>query len=339
MNRKLNVYILTEGGNNIGFGHISRCSSLCQAFEDKGHSTMLLIKSEEKLPSEIIKAKFLQIDWVSKKKETKEIINKCDILIIDSYLSSNDDFISFSKISKINAYIDDSNRLQYPAGIIINGSLGAEKIKYQFNAQNLYLLGAKYSFLRKSFWNLEKKKIKSKIEVLLITLGSANNNDLLNRILNALEYINDISKIIILGKLTKIEKEGINNNKIELHSNLNEIEMKDLLLNIDLAITACGQTTYELCRIGTPFIPIITSQNQEYSIQQFKLNGLIIDPIYSNDNQLEKKVYNQFKFFENIEERKIIIKRMNEKIDGSGTNNITNYLINQISKYDKKSNL
>ena len=50
-------------------------------------------------------------------------------------------------------------------------------------------------------------------------------------------------------------------------------------------------------------------------------------------------MYNQFKFFENIEERKIIIKRMNEKIDGSGTNNITNYLINQISKYDKKSNL
>ena len=46
-------------------------------------------------------------------------------------------------------------------------------------------------------------------------------------------------------------------------------------------------------------------------------------------------------YFQNVTDvnYQLEIKRMNEKIDGSGTNNITNYLINQISKYDKKSNL
>jgi spore coat polysaccharide biosynthesis predicted glycosyltransferase SpsG len=29
----MNVVILTEGGKNIGFGHVARCSSIYQAFE------------------------------------------------------------------------------------------------------------------------------------------------------------------------------------------------------------------------------------------------------------------------------------------------------------------
>ena len=30
------VIILTEGGKKVGFGHITRCISLYQAFEEKG---------------------------------------------------------------------------------------------------------------------------------------------------------------------------------------------------------------------------------------------------------------------------------------------------------------
>ena len=29
----MNVVILTEGGKDIGFGHVTRCSSIYQAFE------------------------------------------------------------------------------------------------------------------------------------------------------------------------------------------------------------------------------------------------------------------------------------------------------------------
>ena len=32
----MKVFILTEGGKDIGFGHITRCISLSEAFEEKG---------------------------------------------------------------------------------------------------------------------------------------------------------------------------------------------------------------------------------------------------------------------------------------------------------------
>jgi spore coat polysaccharide biosynthesis predicted glycosyltransferase SpsG len=333
------VYILTEGGMNVGWGHISRCSSLCQAFQTKGYSAILLIQSDDKFSDVVINCPFLKIDWVNNKKKVFEIVKKCDILIIDSYLCSKEDYISFSKIPKINVYIDDTNRLQYPAGIVINGALGAEKIKYNINSSNTYLIGANYAFLRQSFWTTKKKFIRKKVEIILITLGSAAIDGLINSILNTLVDLPTISKIIILGNYSNIEQSFKTNDKIELRSNLNEIQMKELLINTDLAITACGQTTYELCRVGTPFIPIITAQNQEFSIQQFKSNDLILDSINANDPQIDKKIYDQIKIFENSEQRKCISNRMTKSIDGNGTINIVNYLINQITKYDQRTNL
>jgi len=32
----LKAFIITEGSKNIGFGHITRCISLYQAFEERG---------------------------------------------------------------------------------------------------------------------------------------------------------------------------------------------------------------------------------------------------------------------------------------------------------------
>ena len=32
----MKVFIITEGSKNIGFGHITRCISLYQAFEERG---------------------------------------------------------------------------------------------------------------------------------------------------------------------------------------------------------------------------------------------------------------------------------------------------------------
>jgi UDP-2,4-diacetamido-2,4,6-trideoxy-beta-L-altropyranose hydrolase len=32
----MKIFIVTEGGKGIGFGHITRCTSIYQAFEQKG---------------------------------------------------------------------------------------------------------------------------------------------------------------------------------------------------------------------------------------------------------------------------------------------------------------
>jgi len=43
----MKVFIITEGGKNIGFGHITRCLSLYQAFEEKEIIPEFILNSDE----------------------------------------------------------------------------------------------------------------------------------------------------------------------------------------------------------------------------------------------------------------------------------------------------
>jgi hypothetical protein len=43
----MDVLILTEGGKNTGFGHIIRCISIYQAFEECGINPVLIINGDE----------------------------------------------------------------------------------------------------------------------------------------------------------------------------------------------------------------------------------------------------------------------------------------------------
>ena len=42
----MKVIILTEGGKDIGFGHITRCMSLYQAFEEKGIKSQFIVNAD-----------------------------------------------------------------------------------------------------------------------------------------------------------------------------------------------------------------------------------------------------------------------------------------------------
>ena len=56
MTSNLSVAIITESNKEVGFGHLSRCLSLYEAFKEKGIDPSLIINSDESI-SEIIKGK------------------------------------------------------------------------------------------------------------------------------------------------------------------------------------------------------------------------------------------------------------------------------------------
>ena len=43
----MNVIILTEGGKDIGLGHVARCSSIYQAFEQYNISPKFIVKGDD----------------------------------------------------------------------------------------------------------------------------------------------------------------------------------------------------------------------------------------------------------------------------------------------------
>ena len=51
----MNVFIITEGGKNIGFGQITRCLSLYQTFKERGIKPKFIINGDSDINMNILK--------------------------------------------------------------------------------------------------------------------------------------------------------------------------------------------------------------------------------------------------------------------------------------------
>ena len=203
-------------------------------------------------------------NWQSTSYLEKTIKND-DYCIVDSYHATREMYDVISKKSKMALYIDDTGRLEYPKGIVVNPSINIEGIVYPENSEINYLLGADYVILRTVFNSVKRESINKKVYNVLITLGGTDVRNLTPVVINEIcENYPEISFNIVVGSEFNTEKYSCNSN-INILKSLSAEEMKNVIINSDMAISAAGQTTYELLFTQTPFIPIKVIENQIYN--------------------------------------------------------------------------
>jgi len=249
------VSILTEGGKDIGFGHITRCVSLCEAFEKKGIKPEFIINGDDSI-SKLLKGKKYRIfNWLKEKERLFNLICDANIGIVDSYLADSELYRKISEIVKVPVYIDDNKRLAFPKGIVVNGAIYAKDIDYVKDRNVTYLLGIQYMPLRREFWNIPRKVIRKKIESIMVTFGGDDKKNMTPRISKFLtdKYPELTKNIIISNGFKKIKKiKDLKDKKTNLIYSPDVKKIKKTMLESDLAISAGGQTLYEFARIGIP---------------------------------------------------------------------------------------
>jgi len=326
----MKVFILTEGGKNIGFGHITRCLSLSQAFEEKEIIPELILNSDDNIEYLLKGIKYQKLNWIKKRDKLFELIKGTDIAIIDSYLADSSFYVQISNLVKIPVYIDDNKRLDYPDGIVVNGNIHVEKLNYPKKDGITYLLGTKYTPLRKEFWEVPQKKIKEKVESIMIAFGG---DDAKNMTPKILVFLNDkypnLIKNVIIGR----SFQNIDEIKKYMNKNTNLIyypdaeKMKEIMLESDIAISAGGQTLYELARIGVPTIGICIAENQLGSIWEWEKIGFLGNAGWYNEDNIIARVDRLLKHLENIKLRETKYKIGKKFVDGKGSLKIINRII------------
>ena len=279
------VLILTEGGRNIGFGHATRMLAVYQAFEEKGIKPKILIKGDDSVGSVLGNANWEIFDWINNPTEIERKFGRVDIILIDSYLAPKEVYDHLSKISEVPAYYDDFGRIEYPCGVVINGNIHAQLINYPKNPCVKYLLGTHYLPMRKEFWKVPEKKIRREVKNILITFGGEDLRCMSPRVLKILtDEFPELTKVLVIGKgfnkdIIKV-CEDIADKRTRMVYYPNAEAMKDLMLKADIAISAGGQTLYELARIGVPTIAIIVADNQEMQVKTFFERGFLYGFFY-----------------------------------------------------------
>ena len=127
-----------------------------------------------------------------------------------------------------------------------------------------YFLGSRYASLRHEFSSSNRIEIKKEIKNIFISFGGSDVRNLSPKILNFLrENYPLLKKNIVIGPgFNNIDeiKDNIDDNT-NLFFNLNSLEMINCMKNCDIAISAGGQTLYELARISLPTIAILLVEN------------------------------------------------------------------------------
>ncbi|MEM5875587.1 MAG: glycosyltransferase [Candidatus Aenigmatarchaeota archaeon] len=304
----MKALILTEAGENIGFGHLTRCIGLYQGFREKKITVEIVVNTDTTTDFLLKNIKHRKIDWLKNRDIIFNEIKNVDIVVIDSYLADLNFYKKVSCIVKTPVYIDDYKRLNYPKGIVVNPSIYGDKLKYPKRKDVKYLLGKDYIILRKEFWNVPKKKINKEIKNVLITFGGMNREELAQRIKKYLEQKFNFNVFIT------------NSSK-----NFTAKQMLKMMLKSDLCISGGGQTTYELARVGVPTIGICFAKNQIMNLKYGERLGYLLFGGWYTDENLMSKIK---KLIDGLLER---YKNVNCVIDGKGVKRI----IKKLEEWEK----
>ena len=326
----MKVLILTEGGKNIGFGHLTRCLSVCQAFEKRGILPEFVVNGDKTVEEFLKNKKCKNFNWLKEKDRLLASIEGVDTVIIDSYLASFEFYKKVSELVKIPVYIDDNKRLDYPKGVVVNGAIYAEEINYHQKRDITYLLGPKYLPLRKEFWNVTEKEIRDEIESILITFGGNDAKNMTLKVIAMLiECFPKIVKNVVIGKGFKNVKEieKYKNGKTNLIYYPNAEEIKNVMFESDVAISSGGVTLYELARVGVPTISIAVADNQLNNVKRLAEKGFIEYAGWMEDKNLLDHLLEKLELLKNKDLRKEKAKIGKTMVDGSGAVKIASFCI------------
>lgn len=273
---KNNILYRADGSKDIGMGHLSRAVLISDYFKSEYKlNTTLIIKddsnAQDYLDGRNIDCVFIsnELDRLSEANKIvelqKDYNSKLTILDVLEYDVDQDyTHIIRSKGVPLAVITDDSYKRIINSDVVINGN-PCQKSEYYKDEKATYFIGPKYFIMNKAFSKRTYLKGNETSNILL-TLGGSDHNNLIFKVLSALEKISIDKKITIVtskatGYLDQL-KEFISTLKLNVHLLADIQNLKNEFDNCSFSITAGGNTLFERIASQRPGATICQLQRQ-----------------------------------------------------------------------------
>ncbi|WP_240654286.1 CMP-N-acetylneuraminic acid synthetase [Helicobacter pylori] len=242
------VKILCDAFVTSGLGHVRRCEKILSFIEKLGVKADLYSHKQNNISA------FL------------EGVGNDDFLIADSYCLNSKDFYLLKEKAKSLMVIEDTEHAKgfYPKNTkILNFTLNA--LKHYNHASKDHYLGVGFYPVDIRF--VYERPINTENKEVLITLGGSEQK-ILKEIVKILENKN-VNLHIISPHAPKNPPKNTH-----YYSPLNPLEFSSLMKSCACAISAAGQTLYELALSQTPSLILPIASNQILQSQEFESLGI-----------------------------------------------------------------
>jgi UDP-2,4-diacetamido-2,4,6-trideoxy-beta-L-altropyranose hydrolase len=273
------VLILTECGAAIGFGHLTRCLSLADAFRSAGIDAEVWAAADGPLAHGLSQAVRL-VGWYGLPDDLMAEAGRAYGVLLDSFRIGTREIERISAVNRRTAVIDDFPRRQYSSGVVIDWTVAAEHFAFPSKCADVsYLLGSEYCALRKEFNRVSQRQFCDPPRSLLVTFGGSDTRSLTAPIVAMLQQeFPALEKMVVVGPaFPNRSMHALENHNTVFHSAVDADLMQTLMARADIAVCGGGQTLYELASQGLP--PVITGivEDQKDDILGFTQAGFGID--------------------------------------------------------------
>jgi UDP-2,4-diacetamido-2,4,6-trideoxy-beta-L-altropyranose hydrolase len=143
------------------------------------------------------------------------------------------------------------------------------------------LLGPRFALLRREFapWRDWKRTNPQVAQRVLVTMGGSDPANVTRRVVEAILSLPQLEATVVVGgsnpHLAELRQlAGAGNSKLQILENATN--MAELMAAADVAVSAAGTTSWELCLLGLPAILIDVAENQRALAQTLVKRGCAI---------------------------------------------------------------
>jgi spore coat polysaccharide biosynthesis predicted glycosyltransferase SpsG len=298
MNETLRIGFRVDSGDTIGTGHVMEISSLInQLRKHIFFEPVVLTSNNDFAISKFREAEINNINLISagasEETELEEILavlsqHGVSHLVID-LINRSDDFYGFlhQRLPSTCVILDNNEHKELAASVVVNFSVTQDPAWYQTATayETRYLIGPRYFFWDEAIQGTQKRHIRPEVDTVLVNQGGSDPYGLTVKILRALEAENLPQKFLFVlgghiqeGHRAELEKmRNCLNSKSVFFDNLPRNALYRLMQASDMAISAAGNTLYELLYIGVPTLVISHHRMHDEVAKAFKRQGAVIN--------------------------------------------------------------
>jgi UDP-2,4-diacetamido-2,4,6-trideoxy-beta-L-altropyranose hydrolase len=283
------VLIRVDAGPGIGLGHLQRCLSLAEVLRRAGAACSFVINEGAVADRRVEAAGFAAPEaagapsWSGNDLErTIRLAARrgCAAVVVDGYGAGPGFLRSLREAGNYVAAIDDLSEHHFPCQLVINGAVHAKELRPKSSTgDTAFLFGPKYAILRPELWGVPSRATRAAVSTILLTLGGTDDFGLMPELLRALDSLPGIFAVTAIIGPYFTSGDTIRRVAVGCERRVRLVEgatsVRDLMLEADLAVSAGGQTLYELAAVGTPAVAIQLAENQAGQMLGFAEAGFV----------------------------------------------------------------
>lgn len=280
--QRLTLY--TEGDALRGLGHLTRCGGYAQHWLDLGGEVKWIVDGDDAARRALAATDSVQ--WRLWQADA-DAIEDTDVALVDSYSADLRVLEAIATRSKRPIFIDDLFRLPYPGGLVVHSSPGP--IDQKLGAAR-WLTGPQWHPMRREFWDVAPRvDVRPVPESVLVLAGGVDHRGVGGRLAKAIADATPATRIdLVVGVGAEAPSELPP--RVHVRQGLTAAQMRDLMLAADVAVSAAGQTLYELARCGCPTLLFGVADNQNLHMAHWPQTGAGRAVGWWNDPSLEANI-------------------------------------------------